>query len=146
MGLPCSKGEHLASWGGGLAATTFVIWSHFFCKYWHFFFVSTVMLRCMRGIFGNFTPGDLKWCFLPGLTVPVQKTRGISLPCQRGKPDELRRLSLILTYCLTVCSNQQGKQQRRSSWSHARMLFFWRPFAAAARDLFASLCSRAVSR
>lgn len=58
------------------------------------------------------------------------------LPCQRHKPDALRRLYLIRIYCLTVCTGQQGKKQREMSWSHASTPGFWHPSAAGAWGLF----------
>ena len=147
MRLPCSKGEqHLASRGRGVDAYILCIPETLFCRYLLFFFTLTVLLRCPRGTFWKLFPGDLKWCFLTELTVPMQKMEGIHLLCQRGKPDELRRLSLICIYCLTACTGQQGKQQRGSGWKDASTPGFWHPSAAGARGLFASLRSGAVSR
>lgn len=74
---------------------------------------------------------------------PCRK-QGISLPCQRGKPDELRRLFLILIYCLIVCSNQQGKQWR-SSWSHARMLFSFGTLLQQQLGIFLQHCAPELS-
>lgn len=74
---------------------------------------------------------------------PCRK-QGISLPCQRGKPDELRRLFLILIYCLIVCSNQQGKQ-RRSSWSHARILFSFGTLLQQQLGIFLQHCAPELS-
>lgn len=101
------------------------------------------MLRCTRGTFWKPIPGDLNRCFLTELTVPMQKMEGICLPCQTGKPDELRSSSFICIYCLTACTGQQGKQQ--SHWNNASTPGFWYPSTAGARGLFASLCSGAVS-
>lgn len=118
----------------------------FFRRYLVFFFIPAVLLRCTRGTFCKLIPCDWKWCFLTELTVSMQKMEGISLPCQRGKPDELRSVSLIHIYCLTAYTGQHAKKLRGSSWNDASSLGFWYTFAAGAQGPFASLCSGAVSR
>lgn len=61
----------------GLTLKSLVSQSHFFCKYLLFFSTPTVLLRCTRGTFWKLIPGDLTWCFLTELTVPMQKMEGI---------------------------------------------------------------------
>lgn len=76
MGLLCSNREqHLASWGWRVDTYVPFIPQPLFCKYLLFFFTPTVLLQCTRGTFQKLIPGDLKWCFLTELTVPMQKWR-----------------------------------------------------------------------